>query len=111
MKNKIQNGKVIDYLNSGSEPILGGAVVIAGILAGIAVATIPAGDIGAVELQGVFELPKVTGSAMAVGDKVYWSAANNYVTKTATDNTAIGAVVDAELAAATTVKVLLIQGA
>lgn len=110
MKNRVQNGKVIDYLNSGSETILGGSVVIAGILVGIAVSSIPVGETGAVQLQGVFVLPKVTGSAMAAGDKVYWSTANSYVTKTATDNTAIGAVVDAELAAATSVNVLLIQG-
>lgn len=110
MKNKIQNGKVIDYTNGGGAAIASGALVVIGVLAGVAVSNIAVGESGAVDLQGVFELPKVTGTAIAVGDKVYWDATAGNVTKTASGNTAFGAAVEAAVSAATTVKVLLVQG-
>lgn len=109
MKNRIQNGKSIDYVNGTGALISGGALIVFGVLFGVAVADIPDTETGAVELQGVFELPKAAG-VITQGAKVYWDATAKNVTTTATSNTAIGACVEAVLTGASTVKVLLVQG-
>lgn len=57
---------------------------------------IPTSTAGANELNGFTYdaefsgAAKVSGTAFAVGDKLYWDDAAKNVTKTATDNTAIG---------------------
>jgi len=109
MKNKIQNGRIIDYVNGTGSLIASGSLVIFGVLFGIAVTDIADGETGAVELEGVFELTKATG-AIAQGAKVYWDGTAKKVTTTSTDNTAIGACAEAVISAATTAKVLLING-
>lgn len=109
MKNKIQNGKVLDYTNSTGAKILGGSLVIFGVLIGVAVADIEIGETGAVELHGVFEFTKATG-AISQGAKVYWDATAGNVTTTATSNTVFGAAAEAALSADATVKVLLVAG-
>jgi predicted RecA/RadA family phage recombinase len=109
MKNRIQNGKVLDYVNGTGTAILSGSLVIFGVLFGIAVTDIAIGETGAVELQGVFELPKATG-AITQGAKVYWDATAGKITTTASTNTAIGAASEAALSGDATVKVLLVNG-
>lgn len=109
MKNKVQNGKVLDFTNGTGAKILGGSLVIFGALIGVAVADIEIGATGAVDLHGVFEFPKATG-AIGQGDKVYWDATAGNVTKTATSNTVFGAAAEAAVSADLTVKVLLVAG-
>lgn len=106
MTNKIQEGEVLDYVNTTNAKVLSNQLVFVGILFGVAVADIEPGATGAINLTGVYEFPKATG-AIAQGEKVYWSAANSNVTKTATDNIEIGAAARAELSATATVRVLL----
>jgi predicted RecA/RadA family phage recombinase len=43
----------------------------------------------------VFDLKKVGSQAWAVGDKIYWDNTAKQATKTATDNTLIGAAIEA----------------
>ena len=51
---------------------------------GITRLDIRAGELGALAVSGVFESPKAD-EAIDVGDAVYWDAANEVATKTATD--------------------------
>ena len=51
---------------------------------GITRLDIRAGELGALAVSGVFESPK-GDEAIDVGDAVYWDAANEVATKTATD--------------------------
>ncbi|MCL2495678.1 MAG: DUF2190 family protein [Oscillospiraceae bacterium] len=84
-------GENIDFLNTGTEPIQEGDVVDLGDHGiGVAGATIEAGAVGAVWVEGVFMFPKAAG-ALALGDEVYWNATAQNVT--ATGDMAIGWVV------------------
>lgn len=110
MKNKIQPGHVLDYTNGTGAAILAGTLVVFGVLFGVAVADIPDGETGAVDLEGVFEFPKASG-AITQGAKVYYDATAKNVTTTAASNIAIGGCAEAVLTGALTVKVRLVQGA
>ena len=74
-------GNVIDHTPSGAD-VAGGDVVVQGDLVGIATQPILDGELGALAVTGVFDLPKVTGSstAIAVGEPVYWDEANAQAT-------------------------------
>ncbi len=107
MKNKIQDGKVLEYPNATGLTIAGGSLVVFGTLAGIAVNDIPEGESGSIALYGVFELPKASG-AIALGDRLYWDAAAKNMTKTASVNIPVGACAAPAPTTAATVQVLLL---
>lgn len=103
MNNYIQPGHVMDYENTAAaaEDIASGAVVAFTDRIGVAAVDINAGDIGAVSVVGVFELPK--GNANLVqGQAVFWKSG-----KIGTDNTGVpaGYVFDSAPAADETVSV------
>lgn len=90
MKNYVQAGNVLTLpapyaLASGS-----GAKV--GSIFGVAAETVPAGADVDLAVAGVFNLAKVSATAMAAGDPVYWDDAARLVTATAGGNTRIGVV-------------------
>lgn len=66
----IHEGKSIDYTPATDVEI--GQVVVQGDLVGVALHSIEANRLGALQVSGVFRFPKATGSALAVGTKVYW---------------------------------------
>lgn len=72
MKNFVQRGDVIDYTAGAN--IVSGAVVPLQHAIGIAVTDIADGDAGAVAIEGVVEVPKVSGAVFAVGEKLLWDA-------------------------------------
>jgi len=74
---------------------------------GVAMQDIPAGGTGTVALTGAYAFPAVTGTALKVGQKVYWDAANGVITNTATSNTFAGHAITAKVAAGNTVTVRL----
>lgn len=76
----IHDGNGIDYTPNTDLPA--GSVVVQNDLVGITKRDIAAGQLGTLELTGVFDLPKATGTgeAIAAGAKVYWDAANSVAT-------------------------------
>ena len=66
----VQKGDVIDY-TAGAD-IAAGAVVELQHCLGVALAAIANGATGAVAIEGVFELPKVSAAVFAVGEKLIW---------------------------------------
>ena len=105
MRNKIQNGAIMEYANSGSA-IASGDVVVLGDRVGVAVTDIPATTgKGSVDMSGVFELPSDTGTSYAQGDELYWDGTQ--LTKTATGNTPAGLCFEAKISGGTTAKVML----
>ncbi len=82
-----QNGDVLDIV-AGSA-ISAGDVVVSGDLVGIAVNDIASGDIGAIAVEGVFQVTKVAGEAWVVGDKIGYD-----LSATAFDKTFTGATGD-----------------
>ena len=87
--NKVQDGNVLTLTSSGA--VSAGDVVVSGALIGVALVDIAAGETGAVATTGVWSLPKAA-EVLAEGTAVYWNG--SAVTATATDNDAIGHVVD-----------------
>lgn len=104
MKNFIQPGEAIDLTVSADT--LSGEVVIVGDLIGVASCTVKSGEVVAVNREGVYELPKKTGTAMAVGDKAYYNATDKEVTDDNAD-TLIGVVTEVAAAGDDVVRVLI----
>ena len=65
MKNFYSNGAVLDHVASAD--LTGGTPVVMGDSVGIAVSDIATGSTGAVAIEGVYELPKVSGTAWTQG--------------------------------------------
>jgi predicted RecA/RadA family phage recombinase len=89
----VQPGSVIDY-TAGSN-IASGAVVVMSTLVGVALAAIASGSSGSVQIDGVFQLNKLSTDVIAQGDNVYWDASPGEITTTSAGNTLAGKAVAA----------------
>lgn len=105
----VHDGQSIDY-TPGAD-VAAGAVVVQGELVGVARRPIAANTAGALAVTGVFDFPKATGGGTAItaGANVYWNAALQQATTTASGNKLIGKTVRAAPDADTTVRVRLSQ--
>ncbi len=111
----VQDGDVLDYANASGATIASGAVVVMGNIIGVALSDIADGTTGAVAIEGVFTLPKTTGSAWTIGSKLLWDvSAGKFDVGTATPATGDVSVccvaAGAAASAATTGPVLLNVG-
>ena len=102
------NCLTIDYTPGSA--VTAGTVVVQNDLIGVAGKNIDANDLGDLQIigpQGVWIFPKSTGTgtALAVGQVVYWDAGNTVVTTTAGAHKILGKVVEAAGVSASTVKV------
>ncbi|UXY13861.1 DUF2190 family protein [Chitiniphilus purpureus] len=83
-RNFKQTGDVLDWVNLTGAAVTSNSVVKAGATLGVALVDIAPGAVGAVRIQGVFELPKVTTAVIAQGDPVLWDvSAGKFDAKTA----------------------------
>lgn len=103
----IQRGDTIDYVATGAVGYLD-VVPLSNVQIGIALSDIPVGSVGALAVEGVFELPKTTPLVINQGDTIYWSTSTGKVTKTVTD-IPVGYAWAAAAEAATTVKAALVK--
>ena len=78
-----------------------GDVVVQSNLVGVADVDIAAGELGALSVSGIYELPKNTSQAFSVGQLLYWNDTANELTTTASGNTLVGKCTEGALAAAT----------
>ena len=79
-KNYEQPGRVLDYVNNGSVAIASGDAVAVGPVIGVALNAIPVGAKGPVQVEGVFLLPKKTGTAVSQGAALVFKAASKNFT-------------------------------
>lgn len=107
----VQEGKTIDYTPNAD--IAAGDVVVQGDWVGIALVAIPANTLGALAVEGVWEVPKANstdaGYELSYGDSVFWDAADEEA-KADSENGAnkwLGTVVAAATTSATTCRVKL----
>lgn len=63
--NFIQPGKVLDYVNTTTDTVVSGQVVLVGVILGVALGNIAPGQTGSVQIDGVFAVPKLAGAAIA----------------------------------------------
>lgn len=82
--------------------------VIVGSIFGIANNRAATGDDLDLDVEGVFDVPKVSALAIDIGDVVYWVAADKAVSKTATGNKKIGYATTAAANPSATVNVRLV---
>jgi len=73
----VHDGKAIDYTPTNA--VIAGQVVELGTVPLVAPVAIPAGVLGALSCDGVFDVPK-TSDAFTAGDTVYWDDNGNPVT-------------------------------
>ena len=105
MKNWVQKGSTIEIV--APEDILSGQPVQVGNIVGIAVTSVKAGDVVALQTEGVISLPITAGTAIAQGTQVFWDAANNVVTTQGGSNPQLGYTWEAADATAASVNVKL----
>ncbi len=98
----VQEGVNVDYLNSGTATIAYGDILVYGDRLAVAACEIPAGEVGTVSLNGVYEMPAETTAAFTVGATVYWDGTNSVVTATKATSGAIiaGVAIEAKAQAA-----------
>lgn len=110
-----QRGEVIDYKNTTKMTIPANTVVAIGSRVGVAGGDIPPGEIGALHVCGVFEMPKADEDEIQIGTDVY--STGEGITKS-TDNgktsdekvvyPLVGYTIEAAAASDTKVKVKLV---
>ena len=103
-------GNAIDYTPSGSA-LAAGQVVDLGNMIGVAVTDIADGELGALQVEGIYNFAKYTGQAINRGEVVYWDDGTNTATTTGAYGEAVAGIAVATAAAGdATVKVKLIPG-
>jgi predicted RecA/RadA family phage recombinase len=109
MKNFVQPGHVMEYVNAGAA-IASGDVVAFPWGCGIATGDIAATTgVGSLAVSGVFSLKKEAALVIAQGDIVYWDDTANEVDKTSSNNK-LGYAFKAALAGDANVDVKLVEG-
>ncbi|MBO6759280.1 MAG: DUF2190 family protein [Roseibium sp.] len=88
MKNYIQDGDVVGV--PAPYDVTSGSGALVGSLFGVAVDDALTAAIVQLKTSGVFTLPKTTGQAWTLGQKLYWNDTTKSCTTTATANTLIG---------------------
>lgn len=101
MAKYIQDGKIINFRNTTEDAIRYEDVIVLTDRIGVAAMDIPAGGLGTVAVDGVFQVPAETTSAFAVGQTVYWDKPNGRVTATKAESGPVmaGMVVEAKASA------------
>lgn len=82
MQNFIEHGNVITV--TAAAVTLSGDLVKVGDMIGVAVTGAAIGEAFAVNLKGVYEVPKETGLDISLGDKLYFDATSKKLDKTNT---------------------------
>lgn len=100
----VSEGARIDYTPGSA--VAEGDVVVLGCLVCIATQDIAANTLGALAIEGVFDVQKVTGALATVGVALFWDEDGNPVGRTAgtgalTTNSALGNLAGFLVAAAT----------
>jgi predicted RecA/RadA family phage recombinase len=84
-----------------------GQGLLSGDAFGVVKATVGIGGTAVLQVLGTFTLPKVSGDAITLHQRVYWNAGTSQVTTTAGGNRSIGVSTAAAGAGTTSVSVLL----
>lgn len=100
-----QRGETIDYKNETEDPIEAGTLVSLGYIVGVAASDIPAGEIGALHIEGVFSIPKDAGTSLTIGDRVCMKEGK--IQKHADGDSPVGIVVSKPAESATSVLVMI----
>jgi len=101
----VMSGDVIDYV-AGSA-VSSGQVLLIGARVGVAMTAIASGATGAVAVEGVFTIAKLSTDVVAQGALLYWDNANSRLTTTVGSNVLAGYAAKAAGNGVTTVEINL----
>jgi len=104
--NQIHSDGEVIVITAGAT-IASGEVVKVGDLIGVAVVGGASGDSVALNLEGVYEVPKKSADAIAQGVACYWDDSNKQITTTASSHTFAGYAFAAAGSGVTTIQLLL----
>jgi predicted RecA/RadA family phage recombinase len=104
-QNYIMSGDVCNVVLAADA--VAGTPFLLGIRLAVPLASGSTGDTVACSMEGVFTVPKATGSAWTQGEQLYWDDTAKNVTTVSTSNTAIGWAFDAAASGDTTGNVKL----
>ena len=76
-KNYIQLGSVVEWTNDTGSAVASGDRVTMGSQDGVALVDLDDGESGSVAMDGVWDLPKVSGSAWNPGDRLVWDSSES----------------------------------
>lgn len=94
MKNYAQDGDIITIVPAVA--VASGVGYLAGAaLFGVATGNVSANAEGEFQTEGVVEIAKTSALAIAVGDRLYWDAANKCVNKTSDAQQCVGVAIAA----------------
>ena len=99
----VMSGDVIDY--TAASAVSSGQILLVGARIGVALTSIAVGATGAVRMQGIFTIAKLSTDAMTQGALLYWDNTNSRLTTTSTGNTLAGFCATAAGAGTTTVEI------
>lgn len=103
MASYVQDGDLLDYTPGSA--VAAGDVVVIGSLVGVAPRAIAANALGALAVEGVFEMPCATGATGAQGSAINWYATSGVAH--ASTGVAAGKLAKARAAGDTSVHVLI----
>lgn len=89
MKNFIHEGQMVP-VPAPSGGVVSGAGVLVGSIFGVAAYTAAQGDPVELATVGVFDLPKVSGTAFTVGAPLFWDTTPGRLTTVAADGVLVG---------------------
>jgi predicted RecA/RadA family phage recombinase len=96
----VQEGDIVSYTNNTVNMINPGDPVPWADAFGVAVYGIAPGATGQVVVHGVFLCPADPAAVFSEGDKLYWDAANKFITNNATGTNYAGYAAQAKVAGA-----------
>jgi predicted RecA/RadA family phage recombinase len=103
MASFVQDGEILDHTPASA--VAAGDVVVIGSLVAVAPLAISANTLGALAVDGVYEMPCATGATGAQGSAINWYAASGVAH--ASTGVAAGKLAKDRVAADTTVQVLI----
>jgi len=102
----VQAGRSIDYTPTAA--VAAGDIVVLGSRAGIAKLDIAANELGALALDGVFDVVKADATVFADKSRVFWDVSDSVAVAAPTSDTVyLGQAIAAAASGETTVRVLL----
>lgn len=88
-----QQGDIIDYTPSGN--VSAGDIVVQDDLIGQVVSDVLADEKGALRIEGVINVPKLSTDVVTAGAALYWDAGNSRATLTASTHKLLGKAIEA----------------
>jgi predicted RecA/RadA family phage recombinase len=104
---KSGGGRNVNYTAVGAKGE--GEVVVQADLIGVSRRPLASGELGSLNLDGVYDAVKASGDSIDAGDDLYWDDSADTVTETATGNKYFGKATEAGASGTAVVEAVMLQ--